>query len=245
MSKQSGQAKTDLVYGVNPVVELIAAKKRRMVTLYTTEKMPAKIKSLISSKKLERTNLYTVTKERLTKIAGTSDHQGVVGLATPFIIRKKPFDIDKQKCVILLDGIQDPRNVGAILRSAYCAGFDAAIIPQRMSCPLNAVVLKSSAGLAEHIEIYQPPSQIYAVQELKKQGYNFYLGVLSDKSKDATIVDYKKSLCLVVGSEGFGVSKSILNCGVNIKIPQKLSDISYNASVAAGILMFLISSKAY
>ena len=145
----------------------------------------------------------------------------------------------------MLDCIQDPRNIGAILRSAYCSGFEGAIIPQKMSAPLNGVALKSSAGLAEHIEIYQPPSSVFASQELKKQGYNFYLGVLSEKSKDATKVDYKKPLCLVVGSEGFGITKQILNYGINVKISQKSSNISYNASVAAGILMFLIASKAY
>ena len=241
--KQKEQKKTELVYGINPIVELVKAKNRHIVTLYTTEKVPPKIKELISSNKLPRTNIYRVSKERLSKIAGTTDHQSVVALATPFDFRKKPFEHDKQKKIILLDGIQDPRNVGAILRSAYCSGFDGAIIPHKGAAPLNAVALKSSAGLAEHIEIYQAPSTSAAVQEMKKQDYNFYLGVISNKSVDATQVDYKQPLCLVVGSEGLGIAKSILSCGKHVKIPQKHLDISYNASVAAGILMFIISNK--
>ena len=145
------------------------------------------------------------------------------------------FDPQKQPFIVLLDGIQDPRNIGAILRSVYCAGADGAIICKKNNAPLNATAFKASAGLAEHLAIMNAPSVEAAVLDIEKAGYQMYVSMFD--GKNALKINYTQPLCVVIGGEGFGVSKIMHNKGTKITIPQRTPDISYNASVAAGIIL--------
>jgi len=231
----------ELIFGINPLMELLKAKKRKLIAIYTTKPEPkvwSTIKRLMPKYPVA---MQYVKRDILTKMAGTTDHQGFVAWAQKFPYRKKFFDPKKQKFLVMLDGIQDPRNLGAILRSAYCTGVQGVILTKKGSCPLNAVAAKSSAGLAEHMEIFVAPSAQSAAQILKDAGYNMYMAVFD--GEDASKCEYTQPLCMVVGSEGFGVSKSILKYGKHITLAQRTPDISYNASVAAGILLFLIGTK--
>lgn len=229
------------IFGVHPILEAIKAKRRPLHTIYTTRPTP-KAWNQIQQVLPPRTQIQYVTREALDSMVGTIDHQGVVAAMSAFPIRKKPFDPAKSKFLLLLDGVQDPRNLGAILRSAYCTNVDGVIICKKQGAPLNAVALKSSAGLAEHLEIYEAPSVSAAVQELKQAGYALYLAALG--GVDARTVTYQEPLCLVIGSEGTGISGEILKQGQKVMLPQKMADISYNASVAAGILLFSIASAS-
>lgn len=230
----------ELVYGIHPVLELLKAKKRKLYTIYTTKPFP-KIWGSISKLLSKDTQLQYVERDILTRIAGTTDHQGVVAWASPLVIRSKFFEPNKSSFLLLLDSIQDPRNLGAILRSAYCTGVTGVILCGKNSSPLNAVALKSSAGLAEHIDLFLAPTAAFAIAQLKSAGYPIYLAALSSNSINATEIKYPKELCLVIGNEGSGISKNLLNSGEIIMLPQRSPEISYNASVAAGILLFLIS----
>ena len=249
---------TEFIYGIHPLIELLKAKKRKLFKVYTTKPEPKAFKKIQHLLPKYPVEIVYKKKQELNNLVDTTDHQGIVALVSPLQIRKKPFDpkkqathehatpehaLPEQKAILLLDGIQDTRNLGAIIRSAYCTGFQGIVIPKKGSAPLNASTYKASAGLIEHIEIYQPPSTAAAVNELKKAGYNLYISALTKKAENATTITYKKPLCLVIGSEGTGVQKDILNKGQAIIIPQKQSDISYNASVAAGILMFFIATQ--
>ena len=234
---------TEFIYGIHPLIELLKAKKRKLFKVYTTKPEPKAFKQIQHLLPKYPVEIVYKKKQELNNLVDTTDHQGIVALVSPIQIRKKAFDPTKQPTLLLLDGIQDTRNLGAIIRSTYCTGFQGIIIPKKGSAPLNASTLKASAGLIEHIEIYQPPSTAAAVNELKKAGYNLYISALNKKAQDATTITYKKPLCLVIGSEGYGVQKDILNKGQTIIIPQKESDVSYNSSVAAGILMFFIATQ--
>ena len=230
----------ELVYGVHPIIELLKAKRRKIITLYTTKPTPKAwrhIKRLLAP----TTQIQYVARDVIARMAGTPDHQSFVALATPFTKRKKFFDPKRSPFLLLLDSIQDPRNLGAILRSAYCTGVDGVIMCGRNSAPLQATALKSSAGLAEHIEIYEAPTAQAAMLELKQAGYTLYLATLA--GEPATKISFKKPLCLVIGNEATGIAKSLLSHGTQIRLAQRTSDISYNASVAAGILLFLISDQ--
>lgn len=231
----------DLVYGIHPIIELLKAKKRKLVTIYTTKPVP-KAWDLIAPLLSKETQLQYVARDVLTRLAQTTDHQSVVAWATPFNIRKKFFETERSPFILMLDSIQDPRNLGAILRSAYCTGVDGVIVCGKNSAPLNATALKSSAGLAEHLEIYEAPTALAAMQELKKAKYSIYLATL--QGEDATGFPYPLPLCLVIGNEAVGIAKNLFSYGTQIKLPQKSDDISYNASVAAGILLFLIAHQA-
>ena len=231
----------ELVFGTHPILELIKAKRRRIVIVHALDTQSELVGMI--RRQWPRVELHPSDRARLDRLAESTDHQGIVALATPFEFRKKPFDPTRQKFLLMLDGIQDPRNLGAILRSAYCTGAQGVIITTKHSSPVNAVCLKASAGLAEHLEIAQVPSSMAGAQELKKAGYNLYIAALAGQAVSAVMPDYKLPLCVVIGSEGKGVAPDLIKQGTVIKLPQKTADISYNASVAAGILMFLIAAK--
>ena len=114
------QKDLDVIYGIHPVVEALKAKKRKVFTVYTTKPAP-KAFAGIQRKLPSYAEVRFVSKQHLEKLAGTTDHQGIVVLASPLQIRKKFFDPEKQPLIVMLDSIQDPRNMGAIIRSAYCA----------------------------------------------------------------------------------------------------------------------------
>jgi 23S rRNA (guanosine2251-2'-O)-methyltransferase len=240
MEKNVKKDPIEMVYGVHPLVELLKAKRRKLVMLYTTKPEPKAWSLIAPLLPAHGLTLRFVTREALTKLAASSDHQGFVALVTPFPFRKKLFEPSKQPFLLMLDGIQDARNLGAILRTAYATGTDGVLITQKKSVDLKAAALKASTGLAEYLEIMMVPSAKAAVQELKKTGYHIYLATV-DQSISAAQVAYQEPLCLVIGGEGFGISPEVQGMGTHISLPQRCADISYNASVAAGILLFLIA----
>lgn len=236
--KQDGE----LVFGIHAIVELLKAGKRKLLSIYTTKPTPKgfeQIEALLTKK--YPINLQYVERDVLHRIAQSTDHQGVVAWAKPFGFRRKPFDPQTHKVLVLIDGVQDPRNVGAIIRSAYCTKTDGVIMCQKGSAPLSAIALKAAAGLAEHMDIYQAPSAQVAADELIAAGYKLYLTTFDGES--AANCSYQTPMCLVIGGEALGITKSLLSRGVHVTLPQKTADISYNASVAAGIFLFLINTQ--
>lgn len=241
IKKKDKETKGELIFGIHPVIELLKAKRRKLISLYTTKPTPHAFEDIQKVWPKYPVPIQYVAREVLDRMVGTTDHQGVVAWTQAFPFRKTFFDPKKQKFLVMLDGIQDPRNLGAILRSAYCTGVDGAILIKRGGAQLTGVAIKSSAGLSEHLEIYVAQSAQSAIAELKSAGYNVYLATFD--GENAVTCEYKKSLCAVIGGEGMGISKSILSSGTRVTLPQRASDISYNASVAAGILLFLISTR--
>lgn len=241
MVKKATQKSGELVYGVHPIIELLKAKRRKLLSIYTIKPV---IKAWPLIEPLFNKHAVTVnyvSRDVLASIAGTTDHQGIIAWATPFAFKKQFFDAKTHPFLLLLDGIQDVGNLGAILRSAYCTGVDGVVICKKNGAPINAAALKASAGLAEHLNLFQANSVQEAVQLLNNAGYTMYMAVFN--GENAATHSYTMPSCLVIGSEGKGISKSIISQGVSITLPQKRADISYNASVAAGILLFLIAEK--
>lgn len=240
MTKKTNHKEQELIFGIHPIVELLKAKKRSLGIIYTTKPTP-KSWSLIEKLLPKHVPIQYLSKEALNKMAGTIDHQSVVAWASPFQYRKKPFEAEKHPFLVMIDGVQDTRNLGGIIRSAYCTGANGIIICKKKGAPINASAIKSSAGLAEHIDIYEAPSAAAAALELKKAGYTMYLTALGGES--LTTITYTKPLCVVIGNEATGISPEILNAGKKIMIPQRTPDISYNASVAAGIVLFSVAQQ--
>ncbi len=240
-NKSQKQEQYELLYGAHSIIELLKAKKRKLHSIYTTKPLPKAWKRIEKYLPKNIPNIQYINRNTLDKMAGTTEHMGVVALVSPFKYLLKPFDPTKKQFVLMLDGIKDVRNLGAILRSAYCTGVQGVILCKKGGATITAAAHKASAGLVEHLNIYMAPSAQSAAHELKKAGYNLYMSVFN--GKNATRVPYKKPLCLVIGSEELGISKSIQKLGNKITLPQAEPDISYNASVAAGILLFLVSQK--
>ena len=243
MKKEKHQ---EIIYGINPIMEALQAKRRRIRTIYTTKPFPKawkKIASLLS----KHIDVRIVDRPTLSRIAESTEHQSFVAFVSPFPFYKKLFEPTTHPLLLLLDGIQDPRNLGALIRSAYCTGFDGVILPQKGCAVLSPTALKASAGLAEHMSIYHVASVNTAVAQLKQKGYTLYVATFD--GRDATEVVYALPLCLVIGSEGVGVSPVVAGEGTAVTLPQRTQrpqregDTSYNASVAGGILMFLIAQQ--
>lgn len=231
----------EIVYGPHAIIELIKAKKRRLLTLYTT-KVPTKGFERISKYLPRDVKIQYVERIILDRMSAMDDHGGVVAAVTPFKYASKIFDPTKKTHILLLDAIQDVRNLGAILRSAYCSGFEGVVLCKKSGAQLNAATFKTSAGLAEYLDIYCAPSISAAINDIKKAGYNLYMAV-PEKGKSILDVFFQKPLCLVIGNEEKGISREVLGNGELITIPQSRTDISYNASVAAGILLFFAKNK--
>jgi 23S rRNA (guanosine2251-2'-O)-methyltransferase len=231
----------EIIFGIHPLLEFLSAKKRPLYSIYTTQPTPKawpQILRLLPA----NTKIQYVSKQILTRLAETDDHQNVVAITKPLPMRHRCFDPQKYPYIVLLDGIQDTRNMGAIIRSAYCTGISGIVIPAKRSAPMSGATYKASAGLAEHVEIYQPETSYKAALEIKAAGYNLYLAALG--GKNAIEIDYKTPLCVVIGNESLGISSEILKLGEKVTLPQRKPDISYNASVAAGIMLFLVATKA-
>src|SRR5579872_6751538 len=112
----------DIIYGIHPLLEVLKAKRRKVITIYTTKPTPKAWEAIEPHLPPYPVNYQYVARDVLNKIAQSTDHQGVVALVQPFPFRKKIFDPAKQQRLVMLDGIQDARNMGAILRTAYCTG---------------------------------------------------------------------------------------------------------------------------
>ncbi|MFA6535143.1 MAG: RNA methyltransferase [Candidatus Babeliales bacterium] len=241
MKNTSTQLPNDMIYGVHPIIEVLKAKKRKVISIYTTKPLPEGWERIKTYLPQRSPMIQYVSKQVLDKMTGTADHNNIVAWVSPFKYSSKMFTHDSKPFILMLDGIQDVRNLGAILRSAYCAGVDGVILCKKGSAALTPASFKASAGLAEHLSIYVAPSAAYAAQEVKNAGYNLYMAVLD--GKNATEVEFKRPLCLIIGNEAVGISKNIQSLGEKVTLPQRTADISYNASVAAGILMFLAAAK--
>lgn len=139
---------------------------------------------------------------------------------------------------MILDGLEDPHNLGAILRSADATGADAIIIPKNRSVSLNQTVAKVSTGAIEYVDVVQVTNLTQTIQELKKQGY-WVVGLELDGSIYYDEQDYKGNIAIVVGSEGKGISRLVKeNCDVLVKIPMYGKVNSLNASVSAGLILY-------
>jgi 23S rRNA (guanosine2251-2'-O)-methyltransferase len=241
--KKSPKERTkEVLYGAHPIIEMLKAKRRKLIALYTRKPLPKAWQRIKQYLPKTLPTIQYVEKNILDGIAQSPEHMGVVAFVSPFQYRSKMFAPKEHQFILLLDAIQDVGNLGAILRSAYCSGIQGVILTKRGGSLLTPAVCKAAAGLVEHLEIYVVPSASHAVNEIKKAGYTLYMAVID--GENAFEVEYKKPLCLVIGNEATGIEKSVRADGNAITIPQKTSEISYNASVAAGILLSTISFQA-
>lgn len=140
--------------------------------------------------------------------------------------------------ILILDSIQDTHNLGAILRTAECAGADGVILTKRNSAPINETVVKTSAGATEHLKIYPVDNLVNVIKELKENGFWIFGSSLTE-AKDYNTVDYKLPAAIVLGNEEKGIRKLVTeNCDFLIKIPMLGKIQSLNVSVSAGIILF-------
>lgn len=203
------------------------------------------IRSIIREAKKHDTIIQHVSKERLEQMSETNRHQGVIAQVASYQYTSVEDILNSAKekgedpFLILLDNIEDPHNLGAIIRTANLAGAHGVIIPKRRAVGLTAVVARTSAGALNYTPVAKVTNLSQTIEQLKKEGLWFVCADMGGSSMYQ--LDLKGPIGLVIGNEGEGVSCLIKEkCDFNASIPMKGDIDSLNASVAAGVLAFEI-----
>ncbi len=203
------------------------------------------VKSIVREAKKHDTIVNFVAKERLDQLSDTGHHQGVIAFAAAYEyaevedILKIAEEKGEPPFVFLLDGIEDPHNLGAIIRTANLAGAHGVIIPKRRAVGLTATVARTSAGALNYTPVAKVTNMANTIEELKEKGMWF---VCADMGGEVMYrLNLKGSIGLVIGNEGDGVSRLVKEkCDMIASIPMKGDIDSLNASVAAGVLAYEI-----
>lgn len=230
----------EYIYGKNTVIEALNVNKK-IIKLYTTKNN----EDIIALSKKKHVEYEIVNNNYLDKIVN-GNHQGAVleiegykYYALEEVINSK--SKLKYPFLVMLDGLEDPHNLGAILRTCDASGVDGVIIGKNRSVRLNSTVAKVSTGAIEYVKVVEVTNLTNTIKKLKDNGYWIVGAEACEKSSLYTDIDYNMPICLVVGSEGKGISRLVTeNCDFLIKIPMVGHVNSLNASVSCGILIYEI-----
>ena len=240
----------DQVEGRNSVLELLESGKDINKIFVAKGERQGSINKIIGKAKDSKIVIVETDKRKLDEMSQTGNHQGVIAIVPPF----EYCDVDdilnvaKEKnedpFIIILDGIEDPHNLGAIIRTAETAGVHGVIIPKRRAVGVNSTVNKSSAGAVEYMKVARVNNITETMNYLKEQGL-WIIGTDMDTDKYYYNQDMTGPIAIVIGSEGFGMSRLVKeNCDILVKIPMKGNITSLNASVSAGIVMYEVVKQS-
>ena len=234
------------IIGRKPVLEAINSGAEIEVIYILYGQHGEAVDKIFSAAKKRGIKISQISSVKFEQLAKNENTQGVIALKPSQAFWELGALIDESKkatlpFLLLLDSIQDPHNLGAIMRSAECAGVDGVIITTNQSAPVNETVEKISAGAVSHLKLCRVNNLVHTIEELKKEGYWIVGSHLNEKSKSYTELDYKMPLALVVGNEEKGIRKLVTeHCDFLVKIPMKGKIDSLNVSVASGVLLFEI-----
>ena len=231
----------EFLYGVNPVMEAFKAKRRKIYELFiVSEKASDKFSEIIKLAGNVNVPVARLSYSELSKLAGTDSHQSVIARVSPYpLVDISELMTNKEDGLILiLDGIEDPQNLGAIARTALCAGADGIIIPKdRAAAPVPSAS-KASAGALEHIKIAKVTNLVTTIKELQKNSF-WIAGLDGDSDSSLYKTDLTSSLGIVIGGEDRGLRDLVRkNCDFVVSIPQKSPFNSLNASVAGAVVVY-------
>lgn len=235
--------KSEFIVGKNPVTEALRAG-REINKIWIHERARSTNEPLIRLARQNGVNVQAVPKKKLDQLAETTNHQGVVAsvAAHRYAEMDELFRRAEEKgeppFFVVLDEIEDPHNLGAILRTADAAGVHGVIIPKRRSPGLTSVVAKTSAGAVEFVPVVRVTNLARTMDELKKRGL-WFAGADAAGREDYRKADFNVAIGLVIGNEGKGISRLIKEkCDFLVKLPMAGRVSSLNASVAAALLMY-------
>jgi 23S rRNA (guanosine2251-2'-O)-methyltransferase len=245
---RSSSANQEILYGVNPLLEALRAGDRIPTEIVLAEgARDERLRELIE---LARTRYVTVKRaprSAIDRAVGNAHHQGVMAR----VAAARYADADdllssiatrvgtaREPLVIVLDGVEDPRNLGAILRTSECAGVDGVFVPERRAAGLTEAVAKAAAGAVEHVAVARATNLSRLIEQLKERNV-WVVGTDADASVNYTDWDWTRPSAVVLGGEGAGLHRLVReNCDVLVRIPVCGKIQSLNVSVAAGILLY-------
>ena len=234
----------DQVEGRNAVLELLESD-RDVNKIYVSDgEKHGSINKIIALAKQKKIIVNEISKAKLNQMAQTENNQGVIAIVPPFNycdvddILQTAKDRNEKPFILILDGIEDPHNLGSIIRTAETAGVHGIIIPKRRACGVNSTVAKVSAGAVEYMKIARVNNINDTIDYLKENDV-WICGTDMNTDKYYYDEDFTCGIGIVIGSEGFGMSRLVKeNCDFLVKIPMKGKITSLNASVSAGIVIY-------
>ena len=234
----------DQIEGRNAVLEYLESGKDINKILITKGEKHGSINKIIAIAKERKIIISELERSKLNQIAQTENNQGVIAIVPPYdycevedileVAKKR----QEEAFILILDGIEDPHNLGSIIRTAETAGVHGIIIPKRRACGVNSTVSKVSAGAVQHMKIARV-NNINETIKFLKQNDIWICGTDGQAKTYYFQQDFKMPIAIVIGSEGYGMSRLVKdNCDFLVKIPMKGKITSLNASVSAGIVMY-------
>ena len=243
MKDNNNEVRSDIISGRNPVSEAIRSGRPIDKILVARGEKSGAVVGILAKAKDRQIPVKDVDRTKLDYLTGSSNHQGIAAFAavkdycTVDDIFEYAAELDEPPFIVVLDEIEDPHNLGAIIRTAECAGVHGVIVPKRRSAGLSYVVGKASAGAVEYMRVARVTNIANLLDELKQRGVWVY-GADMD-GEDYTKTDLSGACAIVIGNEGKGMSRLVRQkCDVIVSLPMKGKINSLNASVAAGILMY-------
>lgn len=234
----------DIIIGRNSVLEALDGNRTFRKICLSEGKKVGTLLRIYTNAKEKNIPVQDVSDAQLSRLCGEEHHQGVVAYISPVAFADltelvtSALQTERAPLFVLPDGVEDVHNLGAIIRSAECAGVKGILLPKRHAAPLNQTVAKTSAGALEHMPIAQIGNVVQTLNTLKKQGF-WIVGADMDGEIDYFHADLNMPIVLVVGNEGKGLSRLTReNCDILVRIPMYGKVNSLNASVAASLLIY-------
>jgi 23S rRNA (guanosine2251-2'-O)-methyltransferase len=234
----------EVLYGLHPVEEAIRAGSRRLDHISVArDRRDDRLDRLIDLSRTAGVRVTLESRDQLTRLARTDAHQGVVA-----VVRERSFlgiedllapaEPGRYRFFLALDSIEDPHNLGALLRTADGAGVDGVILPERRAAPVTATVAKTSAGASEHVRIARVTNLVRSLEQMKQKNI-WVIGLDERGTPDYTDYDFRSDCVLVLGREGAGLHDLVKKtCDHLLRIPMAGQVSSLNVSVAGAIVMY-------
>ena len=244
MKNQTPKQYEDQVEGRNSVLELLESGKDINKIYITRGEKHGSINKIIAKARERKIIIAEKDKRQMQEIAQTENYQGVIAIVPPFEyceiedILEEAKNKNEDPFVLILDGIEDPHNLGSIIRTAETAGVHGIIIPKRRAATVNSTVNKTSAGAVEHMKIARVNNISESINKLKEAGL-WICGTDINTKTYYYDQDLTGAIGIVIGNEGQGISEKVKkNCDFLVKIPMKGKVTSLNASVSTGIIIY-------
>ena len=232
------------LYGIQPVLEALRNRERPIEKVWLAYGRSGKaIQQIMALAREQKIPFSILDRNKLEQKAGTSKHQGVLAL----VVQISQIDLDtfldrslqfEHRFFALVDGVQDPGNLGAIMRTACAAGMDGLLLPARRVCPITPSVMKASAGAGEWLPLVRTGNASHAMEQIRERGV-FLLGADPEARKKIYEVDLCRDLCFVIGGEGKGLRPGLKKfCDETVSIPMLGPIGSLNVSVASAVLFY-------
>ncbi len=234
----------NVVTGRNPVMEVLRSGRTVDKILVAKGEREGSLLKIVAMAKERGIPVMDAERSRIETLSGGAGHQGVLAFVTPFTystveeILTLAEERSEPPCLILLDGVTDPHNVGAILRTACCCGVHGVILPKHNSCGMTPTLIKSAAGATEYMKVARVTNMTDTIEELKKHNIWIY-GTDGSAAADIYHTDLTGACAFVLGDEGKGISRLVReHCDFLVKIPMKGPLNSLNVSVAGAVILY-------